>query len=76
MRQFAVIGLGRFGFKVAEVLAAKGAQVLAIDKNLRLVDKVRDIVTDAVQLECTDEEALKESGVENVDVAVVGIGED
>ena len=32
MRQFAVIGLGRFGFKVAEVLAAKGAQVLAIDK--------------------------------------------
>jgi len=76
MRQFAVIGLGRFGFKVAEVLAAKGAQVLAIDKDLGLVDKARDIVTEAVQLECTDEEALRESGVESVDVAVVSIGED
>lgn len=76
MRQFAVIGLGRFGFKVAEVLATKGAQVLAIDKNLLLVDKIRDIVTEAVQLDSTDEEALKESGVESVDVAVVSMGED
>lgn len=76
MRQFAVIGLGRFGFKVAEVLATKGGKVLAIDKNLALVDKVRDIVTEAVQLDCIDEEALRESGVKNVDVAVVCIGED
>ncbi len=76
MRQFAVIGLGRFGFKVAEVLGAKGVQVIAIDKDITLVEKIRDIVTDAVQLDSTDEEALKESGVENVDVAVVSIGED
>ncbi|MCR4291086.1 MAG: TrkA family potassium uptake protein [Candidatus Scalindua sp.] len=76
MRQFAVIGLGRFGFKVAEVLAAKGAQVIAIDKDPVLVDKIRDIATKAVQLESTDEEALKESGVGSVDVAVVSIGED
>lgn len=75
MRQFAVIGLGRFGFKVAEVLAAKGAQVLAIDRDLSLVDKIRDIVAEAVQLDSTDEEALKESGVESVDVVVVSIGE-
>lgn len=76
MRQFAVIGIGRFGFKVAEVLAAKGAQVLAIDKNLSLVERIRDTVAEAVQLESTDEDALKESGIENVDVAVVCIGED
>lgn len=76
MRQFAVIGLGRFGSKVAEVLAAKGAQVIAIDKNPALVEKVKDIVTEALQLDSTDEEALKESGVEGVDVAVVSIGED
>jgi trk system potassium uptake protein TrkA len=76
MRQFAVIGLGRFGFKVAEILASKGAQVIAIDKNPALVEKARDIVTEAVQLDSTDEEALRESGVEGVDVAVVSIGED
>ncbi|MBO1224373.1 MAG: TrkA family potassium uptake protein [Candidatus Scalindua sediminis] len=75
MRQFAVIGLGRFGFKVAEILAEKGAQVIAIDKDHALVEKARDIVTEAVQLDSTDEEALRESGVEGVDVAVVSIGE-
>ena len=75
MRQFAVIGLGRFGFKVAEILAEKGAQVIAIDKDHALVEKIRDIVTEAVQLDSTDEEALRESGVEGVDVAVVSIGE-
>jgi trk system potassium uptake protein TrkA len=75
MRQFAVIGLGRFGFKVAEILAEKGVQVIAIDKDPALVEKVRDIVTEAVQLDSTDEEALRESGVEGVDVAVVSIGE-
>ena len=75
MRQFAVIGLGRFGFKVAEILAEKGVQVIAIDKDHALVEKARDIVTEAVQLDSTDEEALRESGVEGVDVAVVSIGE-
>jgi len=75
MRQFAVIGLGRFGLKVAEILADKGVQVIAIDKDHALVEKARDIVTEAVQLDSTDEEALRESGVEGVDVAVVSIGE-
>ncbi|GAX59387.1 K+ transport systems, NAD-binding component [Candidatus Scalindua japonica] len=76
MRQFAVIGLGRFGFKIAEVLAAKGAQVMALDKDICLIDKARDVVAEAVQLECTDEQALMQSGVQGVDVAVVSIGED
>jgi len=76
MRQFAVIGLGRFGYKISEVLASKGAQVIAIDKNSELVEKIKDIVTEAAQLDSTDEDALRQSGVENVDVAIVSIGED
>ncbi|MDR4498874.1 MAG: TrkA family potassium uptake protein [Candidatus Scalindua sp.] len=76
MRQFAIIGLGRFGFKIAETLGEKGAQVIAIDKNHTLVEKIKDIVTEAVQLDSTDEEALRKSGVKDVDVAVVCIGED
>ncbi len=76
MRQFVVIGLGRFGFKVAEVLAAKGAQVIAVDKDPALIEKIKDIVAEAVQLDSTDEGALRECGVEGVDVAVVSIGED
>lgn len=76
MRQFAVIGLGRFGRKVAETLAKKGAPVIAIDSKPELVGKVSNFVTKAVQIDSTDEDALVASGVKDVDVAVVSMGED
>ena len=76
MRQFAVIGLGRFGFSVAESLIKKGAQVLAIDKNEEKVQEMSEIATYAVTLDATDESALKSIGIQNVDVAIVSIGED
>lgn len=76
MRQFAVIGLGRFGRKVAETLAKKGASVIAIDSNQELVDKVSDFATKAIQMDSTDEKALVASGIKDVDVAVIGMGED
>jgi trk system potassium uptake protein TrkA len=76
MRQFAVIGLGRFGYSVAETLIKKGAQVLAIDKDEERVQKISEIATYAVTLDATDEKTLKSIGVQNVDVAVVSIGED
>lgn len=76
MRQFAVIGLGRFGFSVAESLIKKGAQVLAIDKDEEKVQAISEIATYAVAMDATDESALKSIGIQNVDVAVVSIGED
>ncbi len=74
MRQFAVIGLGRFGLSVARTLSDKGHQVLAIDKDEELVQEVSDFVTESVQVDATDEKALKAVGVVNVDIAVVAIG--
>ncbi|MBU1006282.1 MAG: TrkA family potassium uptake protein [Candidatus Omnitrophica bacterium] len=74
MRQFAVIGLGRFGWSVAKTLSEKGHQVLAIDKDEELVQEASAFVTEAVQLDSTDEKALKAAGVMNVDIAIVGIG--
>ncbi len=76
MRQFAVIGLGRFGRKVAETLAKKGATVIAIDSNPELVAKVSDFVTKAMQMDSTDEKSLIAAGIKDVDVAVVSMGED
>lgn len=76
MRQFVVIGLGRFGRKVAETLAKKGAPVIAIDSKPELVGNVSNFVIKAVQIDSTDEDALVASGVKDVDVAVVGMGED
>ncbi|MFH1782007.1 MAG: TrkA family potassium uptake protein [Candidatus Omnitrophota bacterium] len=74
MRQFAVIGLGRFGLSVAKTLSEKGHQVLAIDKDEELVQSVSDTVTESVQVDSTDEKALRAVGIMNVDVAVVAIG--
>jgi trk system potassium uptake protein TrkA len=74
MKQFAVIGLGRFGMAVARYLSAKGFQVLAIDKDTKKVEIASEFATRAIELDATEEENLKESGIQNVDAAIVGIG--
>ncbi len=74
MATFAVIGLGRFGHRLAARLAEGGAEVIAIDARRDLVEAIRDQVTVAVCLDSTDEDALRAQGVDRVDVAVVGIG--
>ena len=75
MREFAVIGLGRFGFSVAKTLSEKGHQVLGLDIDEDKVQDVSEIVTQAICADATDEKALKAVGVENVDVAIVGMGD-
>lgn len=76
MKQFAVIGLGRFGTSVAQTLAEKGQQVIAIDRKEEFVQDLMDNVTKAVCLDATDEKAVKSIGLQNVDVAVCSIGTD
>jgi len=75
MKRFAVIGLGRFGKKLAIALAMSGAEVIAIDKERDEIELIRDQVSLAVRLDSTDEEALKAQGVDKVDVAIIGIGQ-
>jgi len=75
MQKYVVIGLGRFGAGLARTLARAGAEVIAIDRQSRPVERVRDEVTIAVRLDSTDEDALKSQGVAEVDVAMVSIGE-
>ena len=74
MERFAVIGLGRFGARLAANLAAQGAEVIAIDRDRQRVEELRDQVTLAIALDATDEPALKAQGVDQVDCAIVGIG--
>jgi trk system potassium uptake protein len=71
----AVIGLGTFGAKTAVRLFEKGAEVIAIDKDETLVEKIKDRVTHAVALDVTDERSLRTVNISDVDVAVVAIGE-
>lgn len=75
MRRFVVIGLGRFGKKLAIALAMSGAEVIAIDRDRDIIEDVRDQVSHAVRLDSTDEEAMRAQGVDKADVAIVGMGE-
>ncbi len=75
MKRFAVIGLGRFGKKLAIALAMSGSEVIAIDKDRAVVEDIRDQVTHAVRMDSTDEEALKSQGIEKIDCAFVGMGQ-
>jgi len=74
MEKFAVIGLGRFGTRLAKLLTQNGAEVIAVDKRRDLVEDIRDFVSQAVCLDATDEESLRSQGIDKVDVAVVGVG--
>ncbi|SDE61031.1 potassium channel family protein [Sporomusa acidovorans] len=75
-KQFAVIGLGRFGSSIATTLYKLGYEVLAIDANEEQVQKLSETVTHVVQADTTDENSLKALGIRNFDVVVVAIGED
>lgn len=75
MRQFGVIGLGRFGSSVAKTLSERGAQVLGIDLNQDVIQDAQEYLTQAVQADATDEKALRAVGIDQVDVAIVGVGE-
>jgi len=75
-KQFAVIGMGRFGLSVASALSGMGFDVLAIDANEQRTQAVSNIVTHAVSADSTDEEALRALGIRNFDVVVVAIGQD
>jgi trk system potassium uptake protein TrkA len=74
MKQVAVIGLGRFGMSVAESLAENRCQVLAIDSDMDRVKKAQSFVTQAVQLDARETEALQAVGIAEMDQAVVAIG--
>ena len=76
MKRFVVIGLGRFGRRLAKELTDAGHEIIAIDTREALVERVRDEVALAVCLDATEPEALKSQGVDKVDAAIVAIGED
>lgn len=75
-KQFAVIGMGRFGSSVAKTLSELGFEVLAIDSSEQRTQEVSNFVTHAVQADSTDEEALRSLGLNNFDIVVVAIGQD
>ena len=70
-----VLGIGRFGERVATKLFEDGLEVMAVDKDYDLVQNISDKVTSAVQCDISNDKALEELGMGNFDVAVIATGE-
>lgn len=74
-KEFAVIGLGRFGGSVCRTLSEQGMEVLAIDTNEDKVNEYASIASQAVVADSTDENVLKSLGIRNFDHVIVAIGD-
>lgn len=73
MKQFAVVGCGRFGRSIAKTLYSLGHDVLAVDNYMENVEEIADSVTHAVQADVTDDDALRALGLGNFDVVIIGV---
>ena len=76
MISYIVIGLGRFGWEMAVKLYECGEDVLAMDTDESLVDKIADRVTKAVTADARDVDVLRKLGAGTFDKAVVAVGSD
>jgi trk system potassium uptake protein len=75
-KEFAVIGLGRFGGSICRALAEQGVDVMAIDNSEERVNQFAMIASHAVVGDTTDEAVLKSLGIRNFDHVIVAIGDD
>ncbi len=74
-KQFAVIGLGRFGGNLVIELSKLGVEVLAIDRDEEVIEKFGTIATHAVQANAMEEAVLRQLGLRNFDHVIVSFGE-
>ena len=75
VKQYLVFGMGRFGSALCRALSEMGHEVLAVDASEEHIHAISPYVTQALQLDATDEEAVRSLGVRNFDAVVVSIGD-
>ena len=75
VKSYAVIGLGGFGSSVARTLAQEGMEVLVMDIHKEKINALAPEVTYALQIDVTNEIAMKNIGLEHMDAVIIAIGE-
>lgn len=75
-RRVVVIGLGIFGYQLARQLYDNGIDVVAIDKNKDVIQRIKDCCTKAVMADARDKEVLENIGIVANDTVVISFGED
>lgn len=76
MKRVVVVGLGNFGFTIAQTLAEKGHDVIAIDTDGDVVDRIAPHTSRAAAGDATDIDTLRRLGAEEADAAIVSTGDD
>jgi len=76
MKRFVVVGLGNFGFTVAKALSDHGHDVIAVDIDGDLIDRLATFVSHAAVGDATDVETLRRIGATEADAAIVSTGDD
>jgi len=76
MKRVIVIGLGIFGFNIAKDLYENGTEVIAIDKNKDMIQKIKDFSTKAILADGTDKEVIESIGIQGDDIVIISFGED
>ncbi|KKI93803.1 potassium transporter Trk [Bacillus sp. SA1-12] len=74
-KEYAVIGLGRFGGSICRALSEEGLEVMAIDIDEDRVNEFANVASHAVVGDTTDETVLKSLGIRNFDHVIVAIGD-
>ncbi|MBR3537530.1 MAG: TrkA family potassium uptake protein, partial [Eubacterium sp.] len=75
-KSFAVIGLGRFGKKLACSLYEMGSDVMGVDKNPEIVASVANSLTYAIEADAANPDMVKGLGLKDMDAVVVAMGSD
>lgn len=74
-KQCVIVGLGKYGTSVAKKLSDSGIEVLAIDLNMKTVEKISSYVTKAVCLDVTLSEAWEKLPIKDFEIGIVCFGE-
>ena len=74
-KQFAILGLGRFGQSIAKTLVDNGCDVLCVDKNIDAVNDMSKYASNVTRADVADVHAMSALGLNNFDVVIIAIGE-
>lgn len=72
---YGIVGLGRFGFNLAKNLSELGKEILVIDNDPKKIKEITEFTDNAFLVEELSKDTLIETGIQNCDTVIVGIGE-
>jgi len=74
--KYIIIGMGNFGASLSQKLTEMGNEVIGVDNSMTKVEAIKDRITHAVCMDCTDFQAVSSLPLDETDIVIVGIGED